>query len=77
MSAVALIEMFDNEAPQRALERACEYENGAEGACFWKLVADAGDGAIVKEEQDVTGPPLRPIQIAHLRRGARSPYERT
>ncbi len=51
MSAVALIEMFDNEAPQRALERACEYENGAEGARFWKLVADAATAQLSKKNR--------------------------
>ena len=43
MAAAALIEMFGDEAPLRARERADEYleEDSREGRKFWKAVSDA------------------------------------
>ena len=47
-SAVALIEMFGDEAPFRASERAADYEEGSEGARFWRLVVDATTSKVAK-----------------------------
>ena len=50
-SAVALIEMFGDEAPLRASERAADYEEGSEGACFWKLVVEATTARVSKRAE--------------------------
>ena len=41
MSAKALVELFGDEAPLRARERASEYTQGEDGPKFWLAVADA------------------------------------
>ena len=43
MAAAALIEMFGDEAPLRARERAVEYreQDGEGGPSFWMAVSDA------------------------------------
>lgn len=50
-SAVALIEMFGDEAPLRASERAADYEKGSQGARFWKLVTDATTAELLKRAE--------------------------
>ncbi len=50
-SAVALIEMFGDEAPLRASERAADYEEGSQGARFWKLVLDATTAELLKRAE--------------------------
>ena len=50
-SAVALIEMFGDEAPLRASERAADYEEGSQGARFWKLVVEATTARVLKRAE--------------------------
>ncbi len=51
MAAAALIEMFGDEAPLRARERADEYreEDGEDGPKFWLAVADAATNLLDRE----------------------------
>jgi len=48
---VALIEMFGEEAPLRASDRAADYEEGSQGARFWKLVSEATTTELLKRAE--------------------------
>ena len=51
MSAKSIVEMFGDEAPLRARERAGEYteKDGEDGPKFWLAVADAAVKLLEKE----------------------------